>query len=174
MINNAILLLGLLGAISKESSKGQNKLLNRRDEDTDDNKEKTFYSDEYKIKFEYPSNWNKNPKYYHRYDGPDGFVEIADIKAPNENIDQVVYQDINSPLKPYGSNPEVIKGTVDGQPARVIIPSQDQADYFNKERGVVIKYKKPIKIGDQYYEYIQLWVDKSHLEEILDSFEFLQ
>lgn len=134
---------------------------------------KQFKSELYDISFKYPADWTKNPNYEERYDGPGGFVEVAEIEAYNRPINVVVQQEINTPIKPFGMNPKVMDVDLDGQPARVIIPSADQNKVFDREVAIIVKNKKPVIEGQERYDYTIIWTDKANLENILNSFKFL-
>ncbi len=134
-----------------------------------------FVSERYKISFKYPKGWVKNPRYPDKYEGPTGFFEVSDFSGIGENIDEAVQQQINEAYKPYGSNPTVRNFIVDGQPARVIYPSEDQPDFFkDREAAIVIQYKEPITIDGVPYKYAVIWTNREHIPLILSTFKFVE
>lgn len=134
----------------------------------------TFVSNEYKISFKYPRTWVKNPRYPDKYEGLTGFFQVADVSNPIDNLDQVVEQEINQPYLPYGTAPRVLSLTVDGQPARLIYPSDDQATPLReREAALYIQYKTPDIINGEKYPYVVIWADKLHMRLIIDSFKFI-
>lgn len=134
---------------------------------------KEFRSDLYDITFKYPATWTKNLAYEERYDGPGGFVEVAELEAYGRDIDAVTKQEIDTPIQPYGSNPKVVDLELDGRPARIIIPSSDQNKVFERELALIIKNKKPVIEGQDFYDYTIIWTNKDNLETLLNSFKFI-
>ena len=48
----------------------------------------TFVSEKYKVSFDYPKTWVKNPRYEDKYEGVTGFFEVSDFSGIGENIDR--------------------------------------------------------------------------------------
>ena len=132
-----------------------------------------FKSDLYGVTFKYPASWTKNLSYVERYDGPGGFVEVAEIEAYGRPIDEVAKQETDTPIKPFGSNPKIIDLELDGRPARIIVPSADQNKVFERELAIIIENKQPIIEGQDFYDYTIIWTNKDNLETILNSFKFV-
>ena len=134
-----------------------------------------FVSDRYKVSFRYPKGWEKNPRYEDKYEGETGFFEIDAFEGVSGDIDETVKQEINEYYKPYGSNPTIRSFVVDGQPARVIYPSEDQSDFFkDRDAGIIIKYPEPITISGQKYDFVNIWVTKDYVPLILSTFKFIK
>lgn len=141
------------------------------DEREPENEDKLYMSNMYKIKFKYPQNWHKNNNYVERYEGEEGFFEIFDLKPLSGDIDQVVYQEMTALKSIYGKNCEIKRLLVGGQPARIIVPFTDTVQ---EHYSIIIKYNEPIKIGNEYYEYIEMHIDPNHVQDITDSLEFIK
>lgn len=134
-----------------------------------------YISDEYGVTFKYPSSWNKNPRYENKYEGTSGFFEVSGFEGNDNNIDSAVAEQINEPYKPYGSNPTVRKLTVDGQPAREIIPSDDQGEIItDRDIALVVQYKMPIMVEGIRYPYLIIWTNRENLPLIIKSLKFIQ
>ena len=134
-----------------------------------------FVSIRYKVSFKYPRGWQKNPRYEDKYEGPTGFFEVGDFAGIGEDIDAAVNDQINEYYKPYGSNPMIRSFVVDGQPARVIYPSEDQSDFYkDREVAIVIEYPEPIMIQGREYAYVVIWVTKEYAPLILSTFKFTE
>lgn len=134
-----------------------------------------FISDEYGISFKYPASWNKNPRYENKYEGKSGFFEISGFEGNENNIDAAVQEQINEPYLPYGTNPTVRRLTVDGQPAREIIPSEDQGTLItDRDAALVVQYKTPIMINGVSYPYLIIWTTRDNLPLIIRSLKFNQ
>ena len=132
-----------------------------------------YISEDYKISFKYPSSWKLNPNYIERYEGKDGFFQVGAINGENMSIDEVAKNDAFHKLQPYGSEPEIINRTIDGQEARLILPSADQPEEMKNQAGLIIKYPKAIKIDGSQYRYFILWADKTHIDQISNTLTFL-
>ncbi len=134
-----------------------------------------FISDDYGITFKYPASWNKNPRYDNKYEGASGFFEVAGFEGNGNNIDSAVQEQINESYKPYGTNPMVRKLTIDGQPAREIIPSEDQGELItDRDAALVVQYKKPMIINGVPYQYVIIWTNRENLPLVIRTFKFIQ
>lgn len=134
-----------------------------------------FISPRYKVSFRYPKSWSKNPRYLDKYEGETGFFEVGDFAGTGEDIDEAVKEQINEYYKPYGSNPTVRSFIVDGQPARVIYPSEDQPDFYkDRDVAIVVKYPEPITIEGREYSYVVIWVTKEYAPLILSTLKFIK
>lgn len=132
-----------------------------------------YISDEYGVTFKYPSSWNKNPRYENKYEGRSGFFEVSGFEGNGNNIDAAVQEQINEPYMPYGSNPTIRRLTVDGQPAREIIPSEDQGKLISdRDVALVVQYKTPIIVEGTSYPYLIIWTNRENLPLITRSLRF--
>ena len=137
-------------------------------------KSAAYISEVYKISLRYPSYWNLNPNYIERYEGKDGFFQVGAIDGEDMAIDEVAKNDAFHKLNPYGSDPKIINRIIDGQEARLILPSADQAEEMQNQAGLIVKYPEAVKIGDSAYHYFILWADESHIEQIGNTLTFLK
>lgn len=134
-----------------------------------------YVSDEYGITFKYPASWSKNPRYEDKYEGRSGFFEVSGFEGNANDIDAAVQDQINEPNMPYGSNPTVRRLVVDGQPAREIISSDDQADIItDRDIALVVQYKTPVTVDGVQYPYLIIWTDRQNLPLIIRSLKFIQ
>lgn len=134
---------------------------------------KTFKSGIYNIRFEYPASWVQNKHYSERFEGESGFFEVAEISALGRTIDEVVAQEITSPISPYGSMPKVESFSLDGEPARLIRPSEDQEKVFGREVALIVKDKKPVIEGQEVYNYTIIWSDVQNIKHMIETFKFV-
>lgn len=135
---------------------------------------KTFISEQYKISLRYPSNWKPNPDYIERYEGKDGFFQVGAIEGKNMTIDDAAKNDAFHMLNPYGSDPKIINRIIDGQEARLILPSADQPEEMKNQAGLIVKYPEAVNINGSLYYYLILWADKAHIEQIGNTIKFLK
>jgi len=134
----------------------------------------TYISEDYKISLKYPSYWESNPNYIERYEGKDGFFQVGAINGESLSIDEVTKNDAFHKLNPYGSDPKIINRTIDGQEARLILPSADQPEEMRNQAGLIVKYPEAIKINGSLYYYFILWADEAHIEQIGNTLTFLK
>lgn len=170
IMNDQLGLIAILGISYLLLNQGNSNDTYRGEKDTG---YKNFRSSLYGITFKYPEAWVKNPNYEERYDGPSGFFEVSELESFGRPIDKVVQQEIDIPIKPYGTRPEVTSLELDGEPARIIIPSSDQQKVFDREVAIVVKNKKPVSESKEIYDYTIIWTDRANVQTILDSFKFL-
>lgn len=134
-----------------------------------------FNEPKYEVTFKYPQTWIKNPRYEEKYEGKTGFFEISAFEGNADDIDAVLQQQIQEPDQLYGMNPKTEELTVDGQPARLIIPSNSQNKYIrDRELALLVKYKKPIQINGNTYDYLVIWATPEYMPIIIRSLKFLQ
>lgn len=133
------------------------------------------------VALEYPDSWGVNPEggafqgvplYFGGYDGYFGIDAIAGDEGVSidDTIDVLVKGNSNFP---YGSNPVVSEGTIDGTEARFVFPSEDQPEEAKEEAVVVVRYPAPITIGDASYTFFMLYGDKHHLKSISETVTFI-
>lgn len=134
----------------------------------------TYISSPLQVSFKYPYSWNADPNSpglpgLQRYEGSDGFFEPdgRGSKVP-QTIDQVVSDLVNHVLKPYGQRPTVTKATIQGQPARYIVPSNPDI----QDSVLVVAYPKPVTIGETVLQYFVLYADRNHVMSIGESLRF--
>ncbi len=133
----------------------------------------TYVNHEYGISLQYEREWKLNPNYSHRYDGDDGFFQINAFDGKDMDIDKVAEFQVSHKLKPFGNNPSIIKLTIQGQEARLILPSQDQVKDFENQAEVIVTYPKAIEINESFYYYFILYADKDHIQTIAKTIEFI-
>ncbi|RCX16613.1 hypothetical protein DFR58_110110 [Anaerobacterium chartisolvens] len=133
---------------------------------------KTYSNTDYHVSLKYPSDWELNPKYTVRYEDKDGFFQISAINGEGLSIDKVTELDTLHKLQPYGSNPQIKELTIQGQEARLILPSTDQPKEMQNQAGLIVKYPTAVKIDNTTYFYFVLWADKAHIEQISKTISF--
>jgi TolB protein len=121
------------------------------------------------VNFLYPINWIKVSEY--RYEGVDGFFQAAAVAG--ENLEQVCRNEAYHVLKPYGSEPTIMKTAIQGQEACLIFPYPDQPLEMRGQSALIVRYPKPITISGQTYSFFILWADQNHLREIANTVTFL-
>ena len=117
----------------------------------------------------------------------DSYRDYEDQFNKQDEIDKLVQTFIqkNDTDFPYGKNPIITKLKIQGQDARLIIPSKDQLqnDYLENKAAIIVKY--PFKIeafsphsselnqnNKKVYTFLKLVSDKNHIEEIAKTIKF--
>jgi LysM repeat protein len=130
----------------------------------------TYESKLYKVSFKYPSEWEEIIEDY--YEGPSGYFVVSAINS-NLSLDEVCKEEAYQDLKPYGSNPIIKNIKVNDEEGCLIIPSSDQIREMDNQAALIVKYPKPIKINDIEYNYAIIFVEKSYIQIIANSFKFM-
>lgn len=130
-----------------------------------------YTNKDYKVSLKYPPEWRANSS--ERYEGKDGFFQIGAVNGEGMTIDEVAELDANHKLLPYGSEPKIESIKINGQEARLILPSEDQPDEMKGQAEIIIKYPSPVTIGSGIYSYFVLWADKEHIKSIGDTIKFV-
>jgi TolB protein len=120
----------------------------------------------YAVTFKYPSHWTVNPTFstpeygYTSYHGDDGFYIIT--AAGGGSLDAYTASEANHKLKPYGSTPTISNLTIQGQAARLIMPSEDQS--MSEQAGLIVEYPYPVTIGEHTYPFFVMYADKDWID----------
>lgn len=134
----------------------------------------TEYVDQtYHISLSYPSNWKKDNAYSFRYGNAEGFFSFDAISGDGLTLDEVAKLDANHVGDPYGTHPTIIPETIDGQPARLILPSPDQPSITAHQAGLIITYPIPIQIKGITYAYFILWAHTDYIMPIGNTLKFI-
>lgn len=132
--------------------------------------ENIYTSTVYRVSFPYPADWRYVRE--ERYEGPDGFFQVSAISA-GDRIADVCCSDAYHPLMPYGSSPRIFKMTIRNQEACLIVPSADQPAEMNEQAALIVRYPRPVQIGETLYNYFILWADVNHIRQIGGRLSFL-
>lgn len=129
----------------------------------------------YRVNLRYPPEWEPVNGYsYDRYEGTDGFFGIAAGGTASTSLDEITKTETSHILKPYGSKPYVQQIRIDGQDARLIMPSEDQDASMHGQAALIVDYPEPITIGSQTYAYFVFWADRAHIQDIASSITFIR
>lgn len=135
----------------------------------------TLASTTYGITLECPAHWQKNERYTlgdsYRYDGTDGFV-LWSVMNGGDSLDEAAQFDASHKLRPYGSRPSITPTEVQGQEARLILPSEDQDPSFESTAALIVRYPSPVSVRGTEYRYLKLLADKGHIEAIARTLRF--
>lgn len=133
-----------------------------------ENSFQTVTSEKYHVALNIPKEWNTLKGFVEKYGGKDGFVQLMAFDEKIQSIDEVAKLTIEKTLKPFGTNPEITSLMIQGQEARLIMPSDDQSKDDFKRAEVIIA--DPIGKG----LYLIVDADVDHIREIVETIQFLR
>ncbi|KAB2395334.1 MULTISPECIES: peptidase M56 [Bacillus cereus group] len=136
--------------------------------------QKLYLNYDYNMKFYYPEYWMKIPGYEERYGFEREFFQISLLSGKSLSLDQIAQQEAFHQIGPYGSQPSIKTLNIQGQSARLILPSSDQPHEMMKQAAIIVTYPIPIQLSGKKYEYFILWADMSHIQMIIQSLQFLK
>jgi hypothetical protein len=138
------------------------------------------YSNPYfKISLNYPAHWQQvdgEARYGEKFAGEDGYFTITAMGDLDLTLDQAVQAEVQHKLQLYGPDPEVKEFQVQGQEARIILPSASQDDHLRWQAALLVLYPRPISIstGDTQHVYpiLALYADPAYIWNIAESLKF--
>jgi ligand-binding sensor domain-containing protein len=128
------------------------------------------------VSLEHPANWRPVPGYGlpefgdTKYAGQDGFFIVGAMNGAG--IDEVVEDIASHKLRPYGSQPTIESLQIQGQEARLILPSADQHPDMNRQAELVVAYPQPARLGERAYHFFTLAADQDHIRAIAKTLRF--
>ena len=129
----------------------------------------------YGVNLRYPPEWQPvGGLSFDRYEGESGFFSISAGGEGNVSIDELAKSEANNSKKPYGSEPYIQTLAVDGQDARLILPSLDQSPSMHGQAVLIAKYPTPKMIGPATYKYLVFWADRANIQDIASSLTFVE
>jgi hypothetical protein len=129
----------------------------------------------YGVNLEYPPGWQATPGYnYDHYSGPDGFFVLTGVGDADTLIDTIVRDDVSAGGNPYGISATITSITVDGEPARLILPSIDQPASMKHQAELIVKFPSPRTIDHGIYYYLAITADSSHIKDLTASLTFIR
>jgi hypothetical protein len=136
----------------------------------------TYSSLLFAISLEYPADWQPVPGYGSPESGPtkfagvNGFVTVVGaMGGGGASIDAIAVQEAGHVLRPYGSQPTIESLQVQGQEARLILPS---ADISVNQAALIVRYPQPVNVGGHTYEFFMLAADAGHIRTIAQTLRF--
>jgi len=128
------------------------------------------------VSLQYPADWVVESGYGSpetgeiKYAGISGFFQISAMET--ESIDMAAAAEAGHKLQPYGSNPTIESLQIQGQEARLILPSNDQPAGMQYQAGLIIRYPQPVNISGTPCHFFILWADEAHIRAISQTIRF--
>ena len=136
----------------------------------------TFSNLAYAISLQHPADWQPVPGYGSpetgetRFAAVNGFFQIGAMDAAS--IDDVAAAEAGHRLQPYGSEPTTETLRIQGQEARLILPSADQPTGMYYQAALIVQYPQPVKVVGTPCRYFVLWADWPHIRTIAQTLRF--
>jgi len=134
----------------------------------------TFSSPAFAVSLQYPADWQ--PAGYGspetgeiRFAGINGFFHINSMDG--DSIDAVAAAEAGHRLQPYGSQPTIENLQIQGQEARLILPSNDQPAGMQNQAALIVRYPQVLTIVWSP-RYFVLWADAPHIRTIAETLRF--
>jgi hypothetical protein len=129
----------------------------------------------YGVNLRYPPEWKPVAGYgYDRYEGEGGFFGISAGGADDITIDQMANNEAKHALHPYGTEPYIQKIVIDGQDARLVMPSPDQSPSMKGQAMLIVEYPMPYTVGSETYRFFIFWSDRANIQDIASSITFIR
>ena len=131
----------------------------------------TFMSSQLGITMQYPTAWRAGKSGEYLYGGDDGFFNITAVGTGWPTAQAACESEAKADRKDnqYGKQPAVEVLQIDGQPACLIMPSDDQPASEHGLALLVVPY--PAQAGKPQ-ALLQLWADKRHIRDLGHSLRF--
>lgn len=134
----------------------------------------TFSSPAFAVSLQYPADWQ--PAGYGspetgeiRFAGINGFFQINSMDA--DSIELASAAEAGHRLQPYGSQPTIETLQIQGQEARLILPSSDQPTGMQYQAALIVRYPPVLSIVWSP-RYFVLWADWPHIRTIAETLRF--
>jgi hypothetical protein len=130
-----------------------------------------------KVRLDYPAHWQFVPGYGtaesgEKFAGEDGFFILGAMGSPGDAIDDVALGEARHHLQPYGSQATVEALVVDGQEARLILPSADQPAGMDRQALLLVRYPQPVNIMGAPVQFLALYADQDHIRALAQTARF--
>ena len=134
----------------------------------------TYSNPVFAVSLEYPADWQPIPRYGSqetgetRFGNINGFFHISSMDT--DTIDMAVAAEAGHILQPYGPNPTIESLQIQGQEARLILPSAGQ----QYQAAIIIRYPQPVTVSGTPCRFFILWADQPHIRTIAQTIQFTQ
>ena len=135
----------------------------------------TYTNPSFSVSLQYPADWQPVPGYGDtetgiiKYAGINGFFMVNSMDS--DSIDLAAAAEANHKLKPYGSQPTIESLEVQGQEARLVLPSSDQPAGMQNQAALIVRYPFVATLVWSP-RYFVLWADWPHIRAISETIRF--
>jgi hypothetical protein len=136
----------------------------------------TFSNPAYAISLQHPADWQPMPVSIPEigeteFTGDNGFFFIYTVDGES-TIDDLAMSEAHHIQRPYGSQPIIENLQIQGQEARLILPSADQPAEMNYQAALIVGYPQPMNISGTSWRYLVLCADQPHIRAIAQTLQF--
>jgi len=135
----------------------------------------TYTNTYFAVSLQHPSDWQPVPGYGSsetgdiRYEGVTGFFLVNAMDA--DSIDLAAASEAGHKLMPYGANPTIETLVVQGQEARLVLPSSDQPGGMSHQAALIVTY--PTAAGEiRFPRFFVLYADAAHIRTLAETIRF--
>ncbi|UCC62504.1 MAG: PD40 domain-containing protein [Anaerolineae bacterium] len=133
----------------------------------------TYTSLDLGVSLKFPPHWQLVPEYGgEKHAAEDGFFMLGAIGSPGATVDDIAASQAGHTLRPYGSQPIIEDLHVQGQEARLIMPSADAGE--GNQAMLIVRYPQPVEIAGSSSEdtFLALYADQDHIRLIAQTLRF--
>ncbi|MDY7076547.1 MAG: hypothetical protein SXV54_06435 [Chloroflexota bacterium] len=136
----------------------------------------TFSNPVYAISLQHPADWQPIPVSIPEigetgFAGDNGFFSIYTVDGES-TLDDLALAEAHHVQRPYGSQPIIENLQIQGQEARLILPSADQPAGMNHQAALIVRYPQPVNISGTSWRYLVLCADQLHIRTIAQTLQF--
>jgi len=138
----------------------------------------TYSNPVFAVSLEYPADWQPIPGYGSpetgeiKYGGINGFFQVNAMDT--DSIEMATSSEANHKLQPYGTQPTIETLQVQGQEARLILPSNDQPTGMQYQAALIVRYPQPVNVLGTPCRFFILWADQAHIRTFAQTVQFTQ
>ncbi len=132
----------------------------------------TYTNEELGISIGYPAAWTEVPNEIGRFMGADGYFSVQ-AAGEGMTLEQACAAFLDDPALPYGAAPEMSDLIIAGQPACLIMPSDDAVGGVNAAAVLIVTYPAPVTIAGVTYNVFVLTADQGHILALGETLVFL-
>ena len=124
------------------------------------------------LSLSYPGSWEASQG---GFSGLDGFFRLSTLSSGGLELEVLAHDQAAQTSQPFGSNPNLESVQVAGQPAYLIIPSDDQPKAASSDSAwgvLVVAFPRPVLYEGNLADFLLLQADLDHLEALSDSLSF--
>ncbi|HEY8450299.1 MAG TPA: S-layer homology domain-containing protein [Bacillota bacterium] len=130
-----------------------------------------YHSPALGIVVRHPPGWTPDARDSQRLAGSSGFLQV-NAAACGPTLDDVVRNEVEHKLTPYGRGYRIETVTAAGREGRLILPGPDQDLAMAGQAALVVPYPAPWRIGDTDYCYLVIYADAGHVRYLAEGLEF--
>jgi len=136
----------------------------------------TYTNPVFAVSLQHPADWEAVPGYGSpetgeiKYAGISGYFHINAMDT--ESIEMAAAAEAYHKLQPYGPNPTIESLQIQGQEARLIMPSGGQPVVGQYQAGLIVRYPQPVNISGTPCRFFILWADQAHIRTLAETIRF--